>query len=155
MQLRIALSLPRDEVSVPVVRRIAAQSMAVLGVQGECVDELQVALSEACANVLRHADADDDYEVRLRVDGETCVIDVVDRGVGVDLDRLGRTDAPVDAEAGRGIQLMRALVDEVEFSHGEPQGTTVSLTKHLDLTEDGVASRLAAARAAGRPVPHG
>ena len=142
MELRIALSLPRDEISVPLVRRLTADAMRLLGVDGDALAELQVALSEACANVLRHAAADDDYEVRVRVDGRTVVIDVVDRGGGFDPTLLGRSDAPVEAERGRGIQLMRALVDEVHFAKAEPRGTVVSLTKRITPEDKAPLSRL-------------
>ncbi len=143
MELRIALSLPRDEVSVPLVRRLTADAMRLLGVDGDSLAELQVALSEACANVLRHAAADDDYEVRVRVDGQTIVIDVVDKGSGFDPTMLGRSDAALDAEQGRGIQLMRALVDEVHFAKAEPRGTVVSLTKRIAVRDEAPLSRLA------------
>ncbi len=143
MELRIVLSLPRDEVSVPLVRRLTADAMRLLGVDGDTLAELQVALSEACANVLRHAAADDDYEVRVRVDGQTIVIDVLDKGSGFDPTMLGRSDAALDAEQGRGIQLMRALVDEVHFAKAEPRGTVVSLTKRIAVRDEAPLSRLA------------
>jgi serine/threonine-protein kinase RsbW len=143
VELRIVLSLPRDEVSVPLVRRLTADAMRLLGVDGDTLAELQVALSEACANVLRHAAADDDYEVRVRVDGQTIVIDVLDKGSGFDPTMLGRSDAALDAEQGRGIQLMRALVDEVHFAKAEPRGTVVSLTKRIAVRDEAPLSRLA------------
>ena len=142
MELRIALSLPRDEVSVPLVRRLTSNAMRLLGVDGDCLDELQVALTEACANVLRHADAEDDYEVRVRVDGRSVVIDVVDRGTGFDASALGIRDANPEAEQGRGIQLMRALVDDVQFAQAQPQGTVVSLTKRITSPDDAPLSML-------------
>ena len=142
MELRIALSLPRDEVSVPLVRRLTSNAMRLLGVDGDCLDELQVALSEACANVLRHAQAQDDYEVRVRVDGRSVVIEVVDRGTGFDATTLGKRDAHPEAEQGRGIQLMRALVDEVDFAQAEPQGTVVSLTKRISFPDEAPLSKL-------------
>jgi serine/threonine-protein kinase RsbW len=144
VELRIALSLPRDEVSVPLVRRLTTNAMRLLGIEGDCLEELQVALSEACANVLRHAQVEDDYEVRVRVDGEAVVIEVVDRGEGFDPAGLGRGDAPPEAEQGRGIQLMRALVDEVHFARAEPQGTVVSLTKRITFGDGAPLSNLAA-----------
>ena len=146
MEIRIALSLPRDEVSVPLVRRITSNSMRLLGIDGDCLEELQVALSEACANVLRHAQADDDYEVRVQVDGQAVVVEVVDRGSGFDAARHGTSDAPSEAEQGRGIQLMRALVDEVHFAAAEPQGTVVSLRKRIRVPADTPLARLVASQ---------
>lgn len=132
MEIKLTLSLPRDSVSVPVVRRICAESMNVLGVDQECVGDLEVALTEACANVLAHAQTDDDYEVVVGIDGVMCVIEVIDRGPnGFSGESLGHENAAPAAETGRGIQLMRTLVDNVRFVSRPERGTVVHLEKKL------------------------
>ncbi|WP_244957357.1 ATP-binding protein, partial [Candidatus Frankia nodulisporulans] len=85
MEIKLSLSLPRDEISIPVVRRICTQSLKVLGVIRECIDDVELALTEACANVLIHAQIEDEYEVSVGVDNEVAVIEVSDRGGGFDL----------------------------------------------------------------------
>jgi hypothetical protein len=45
------------------------------------------------------------------------------------------------AEGGRGIVLMRSLVDDVEFATTPGVGTVVSLTKRLNLRHDALLSR--------------
>ena len=135
MEIKLTLSLPRDALSVPVVRRICAESMRVLGVNSECITDLEVALTEACANVLGHAQNDDDYEVSAGIDGAVCVIEVVDRGRGFSPDGLGHEAAGPQAESGRGIQLMRSLVDNVKFVSRPEKGTIVHLEKSLTWRE--------------------
>jgi len=127
MQIALSLSLPRDGVSVPISRRIAAQALDTLGVDPECTNDIEVALTEACTNVLDHVGEGDEYEVLMRVRGDLCVIEVVDTGRGFDASALGHRDAAQSAEAGRGIQLMRALVDRVIFTNREESGTIVHL----------------------------
>lgn len=131
MEIKLTLSLPRDAISIPVVRRICNQSLTVLGVSRECIGDVELALTEACANVLLHACADDEYEILAGVDNETAVIEVVDRGGGFEPAAVVAGDA--DSEQGRGILLMRALMDDVQFSavNGPNPGTRVQLTKHL------------------------
>ncbi|BEP13756.1 hypothetical protein acdb102_20670 [Acidothermaceae bacterium B102] len=136
MQIELTLSLPRDEVSVPITRHIAAQALLKLGVDADCANDIEVALTEACTNVLDHVGEDDDYEVRLQISNHLCVIEVIDAGGGFDASPLGHRDAAQGAEAGRGIQLMRALVDRVDFTSREQQGTIVHLEKDLVLTAD-------------------
>lgn len=63
MEIRLTLALPRDELSIPVVRRICTQSLTVLGVAQECQQDLELALAEACTNVLNHSGPGDHYEV--------------------------------------------------------------------------------------------
>ena len=67
------------------------------------------------------------------IDGTLCVIEVIDRGGGFDGSTKGLADAEPRAEDGRGIQLMRALVDKVTFTSRPQVGTVVHLEKQLDL----------------------
>ena len=132
MEIKLTLALPRDELSVPVVRRVLRSSMQVLGIDGDVIADIEVALTEACTNVLDHATHGEEYEVSAGIDGDLCVIEVVDRGEGFDASGKGHASAEAGAEGGRGIQLMRALVDKVEFTNREKLGTTVHLEKRLE-----------------------
>jgi hypothetical protein len=80
------------------------------------VHAIELALTEACTNVLDHAAETDEYEVSAGIDGTVCVIEVIDRGEGFDGSVQGHAEAEPSAEDGRGIQLMRALVDKVTFT---------------------------------------
>lgn len=143
MNIVFSLNLPRDEASVPVVRHIARGALLSLGIAKPCVDEIEVALSEACTNVLKHVEGtEESYEVQAEVDEETCHIRVIDTGHGFDHDSQGREHADHSAEGGRGIFLMRAMVDNIEFTSAPESGTVVRLTKKLDLNEDSVLGRL-------------
>jgi serine/threonine-protein kinase RsbW len=142
MEIKLTLALPRDELSVPVVRRVLKASMTALGVDGDVISDIELALTEAVTNVLDHAKDGDDYEVSAGIDDRLCVIEVVDRGGGFDSDVLGRDDAHVDAEDGRGIQLMRALVDKVTFDNVPRVGTVVHLEKKLEWHENSAIKRL-------------
>jgi serine/threonine-protein kinase RsbW len=136
MQIKLSLSLPRDEMSVPVSRRIAAQALATLGVEPDCISDIEVALTEACTNVLDHVGADDEYDVTVGISGDLCVIEVIDTGHGFDAAMLGLRDAEFSAEEGRGIQLIRALVDRVRFTNRPERGTIVHLEKDIAWTSD-------------------
>ncbi len=144
MEIKMTLLLPRDELSVPVVRRVLKASMTTLGVEADVISDIEIALTEAVTNVLDHSTHGEEYEVSVGIDGAVCSIEVVDRGSGFDSNALGRGDADVTAEEGRGIQLMRALVDRVTFDHVPTVGTVVHLEKKLDWTEDSAAKRLTA-----------
>jgi serine/threonine-protein kinase RsbW len=146
VEIKLTLALPRDALSVPVVRRILASSMGVLGVDEDVIADVEVALTEACTNVLKHADAGEEYEVSAGIDGDLCVIEIVDRGVGFDAAELGHADASVGAEGGRGIQLMREMVDRVSFERHEAHGTVVHMEKRLQWGADSVIRRLTEGR---------
>ncbi len=132
MEIKLTLALPRDSVSVPVVRRVLRGALVTLGVDDEVTTDIEGALTEACTNVLDHAGEGDEYEVSAGIDGDVCVLEVVDRAAtAFDGSLLGLADADAGAEMGRGIQLMRALVDRVEFTSRPQTGTVVHLEKAL------------------------
>ena len=94
--------------------------------QGAAEDEIYditVAVQEACANAVEHAYAPGaaTYEVDASVtDGEVCFV-VRDRG---------RWRAPRGTHRGRGITMMRALMESVDVTHGD-DGTVVELRRRV------------------------
>lgn len=128
MQMTLVLQLPRDELSIPLVRHICRQALREVSVAPECRSDIEVALSEACTNALRHSGPGEEYEVHLSFDERHCVITVEDGGQGFD-----GHPAPADpyAERGRGVELMHALVDRVDFVSTPRAGAVVHLEKEL------------------------
>lgn len=129
MLLRLELQLPRDVRYVGVARNVAETLFRQLGCPEDVSGDIQLALTEACANAVRHAVDTDEYKVVLSIDHECCDIEVVDLGPGFGA-RDPSTDRHVgpEVESGRGLLLMRALVDDLEFRALE-DGTSVRLRK--------------------------
>ena len=120
--------------------------MRTLGVEAGCVGEIELAVTEACTNVLKHVVGSDvQYEVSVEVDDTRCQISIRDGGAETTFDHsaAGMTAAEGDAESGRGIFLMRAMVDELSFQSVPNEGTIVHLVKNLELDEGSVLRRLA------------
>jgi serine/threonine-protein kinase RsbW len=131
MELSLALTLPRDEQTVPVARHLVRNALEQVGVEPDCVYDFELALSEACTNVLLHSGPGDQYVVRLDMDDEIGRIRVVDVGHGFDSARLQAEGAMPEAERGRGLGLMHAMVDRVQFTTRPEAGTIVTLEKAL------------------------
>lgn len=138
MELSLALTLPRDEQTVPVARHIVRNAMEQVGVEETCVYDVELALSEACTNVLLHSGPGDLYVVRLDLEDRIGVIRVIDVGHGFDSVKLQAEDAAPEAERGRGLGLMQALVDRVDLTSRSEAGTIVTLVKILTLTPKGL-----------------
>ena len=139
MRVSFHLSLPRDEASVPLTRRLISQALDVVGVDEDTISDLEIALTEACANVLRHAESGDDYEVHAGFDENRAFLEIVDQGAGFEPPALGGDGAADDAESGRGVALMRALMDEVHFKTRR-DGSSVILEKQLESKDLGAHS---------------
>jgi serine/threonine-protein kinase RsbW len=145
VKISLALSLPRDAGTIPVARHIARDALREVGVTDDCTTAIEVALTEAATNVVRHSGEGDEYEVAVSVTAEHCTIRVVDTGRGFDFASLGGVASEPTAEQGRGMQLMRALVDQVTFESKPQEGTIVHLEKHLDLMDASPMQRFSSA----------
>jgi serine/threonine-protein kinase RsbW len=135
MELSLALTLPRDEQTVPVARHIVRHAMTQAQVEESCVYDVELALSEACTNVLLHSGPGDQYVVRLDLGQRRGVIRVIDAGRGLDSAGLQRASSPPEDERGRGLVLMQALVDRVQLASRPEAGTIVTLEKSLTYTD--------------------
>ncbi len=142
MRMTLELQLPRDILTIPVARHLASNAMREVGVADECVGDVEVALTEACTNVLDHSGPGEAYQVQFSIDGNACSIRIIDVGLGFDSVGAGTVPAGPGAESGRGIALMRALMDRVHFDSGKEAGTLVHLQKALVYADDAPAARL-------------
>jgi anti-sigma regulatory factor (Ser/Thr protein kinase) len=120
----LALALPARPASLAPMRRAVAQWLRLAGAGEDEVYEMLVACGEACANTVAHAHpalSDSSFEVRATREGPEIEITVRD---------TGRWRPPGEAGRGRGLAVMRELMDDVQIDPSE-QGTTVKLRRRL------------------------
>ena len=141
MEIKLVLCLPRDAVSVPVSRQVLDSCLETLGVTPDTRADIALALSEACANVILHAGRGEEYEVQVSARDRRCVIEVVNTGArdgepgpaaGIAGAFLADDPVPVTAEHGRGLQIIDAVVDNLELTSTGRRGTTVHFEKKLE-----------------------
>ena len=127
------LELPSDPRALPWVSHGLRGFFRATGWSRRHAFHLELAVNEALDNAMSHGNRlRPGAVVRLEIeDCETGVrIDVVDQGAGFDpasLDPIARRNETL-AERGRGVALMRRLMDEIDFQSG-PRGTRLRMTK--------------------------
>lgn len=131
MNIDFSVRLPTDAHSVPLVRGLLRQALEHLRVPESVIEEILLALTEACANVVDHAAGCEAYQVDVSIDEELCTISVLDDGSGFDV--ASTTEAHPDPadERGRGLLLMRALVDRLQFVEDDDGRHRVTFEKRL------------------------
>ena len=98
------------------------------------IDEVRMAVVEACINALEHSRSDSEIDVKFEVvgDNEKLRITVRDTGVGFSPDEIEEPVISDKLKAARkrgwGLKIIRGLMDEVEI-HSGPEGTTVVRSK--------------------------
>ncbi len=138
--------LDRDSLEVPipceprflsVVRLTVAGAAARAGLGVAEIDDVKVAVSEACTNAIEHAFPPAEGKacpaIRIRMtarDGELR-LEVEDEGSGFDPKHLPRVDLEqrVPEEGGLGVYLMRQLMDEVKIESAPGSGTKITMVK--------------------------
>jgi serine/threonine-protein kinase RsbW len=113
---------------------LCAKGLAREGGYGEeQVDRLGMAVREAAANAVTHGNAySADKSVHLCVEieqGGEMVVRIRDEGAGFDPSDVPDPTSPENLlkASGRGLLMMRALVDYVELENALPSGTVVVL----------------------------
>ncbi|NMC73312.1 MAG: ATP-binding protein [Geobacteraceae bacterium] len=81
-------------------------------------DQLNVVLTEAMSNAILHAHDDDPHKtvhISLAISDHELRIRVYDQGRGFDLDAVGEPDADGCGEHGRGLFIIRCMMDVVTY----------------------------------------
>ncbi|MBU9723806.1 MULTISPECIES: anti-sigma B factor RsbW [Bacillaceae] len=142
----IEMKMPAKPEYVGVVRLTVSGVANRLGYTYDDIEDIKIAVAEACTNVVNHAYEDGEKDAFMRV---TCgVYDnrlelmVADKGGDTDVDAFKngkgpiKKDQPIEElkEGGLGLFLIETLMDKVEISGDS--GVVIVMTKFLQ--RDGV-----------------
>lgn len=132
MNLSLDLELPRSRGAVAQVRRALSSVCRNAGVRPPDIDDLNTAVSEACNNVVTHASRDDTFTVTLHLTASRARVLVTNTATSVGEGVYDVRD-PVDpmAESGRGLAIMRAVMDEAHIIPRPDGGTSVELIREF------------------------
>ncbi len=118
----MSLQLACEPEMIRVARLACATFAAELGFSLDELEDIKLAVSEACTNVLQHAYEDrtgQQFAIACRVEGNALVIEVRDWGRGF------REGTPFRF----GLHIIRTVMDEVELHSEEGKGTVVRMVK--------------------------
>ena len=113
--------------------RLAVSSMAGgAGFDIEAVEDIMVAVSEACSNIVCHGikDLNAAYEVSCEILDDRIIISVVDQAGGYDIEQYKEPELGELNEGGLGIYIIKALMDEVNIDSKLGRGTLIQMVKY-------------------------
>jgi anti-sigma regulatory factor (Ser/Thr protein kinase) len=120
----VRLTLPARPENVAVIRHVLGAFAEALRLPPELVEDMRLAVTEACTNVVRHAYRDGEsgpIDVVIRPNGDRLELVVADDGQGIGPSR----DV---AGPGLGLPLIAALADSVELQQGPRRGSRVTMS---------------------------
>lgn len=136
----IEMTVPAKPEFIGVVRLTSSGIAQRLGFSYDEIEDIKVAISEACTNAVHHAyqqESEGKMAVAFGVYDDRLEMMVADSGKSFDLDAIHqevgpfRKDTPVEklSEGGLGIFLIETLMDKVEISGNA--GVMVLMTKYV------------------------
>jgi len=120
----VRLTLPARPENVAVVRHVLGAFAEALQLPDLVIEDMRLAVTEACTNVVRHAYADGEpgpVEILIRPVGDTLQIVVSDEGRG-----LG--PSPDSSGPGLGLPLIAALTHTLEIEQAPVGGSRLRMS---------------------------
>ncbi len=132
------LHVPSSTENLSMIRDFVGSIGERAGMTPDELLKLELAVDEACANVIEHAYGSDttrEVTVKAILDSEAVQIDIVDTGRGFDPAAI----EPVDLEqlirnrksGGLGLQIIRKLMDEVQYQIVPGEKNELRMIKRL------------------------
>ena len=100
---------------------------------GFCLDDiedLKVAISEACTNAIKHS-LEDRFTIIYTMIEKGLTIEIIDNGKGYNTKEVSESDLDNLKESGMGLFIIESLMDEVNVESTEGKGTSIKMTKYL------------------------
>ena len=128
------ITFPSDVEYLEKIEKTSAKIAADAGFDESTVDDISIALTELVNNAIHHGNKNDISKivtVTFIVDDTKLSISISDQGAGFSPNTISDPIHPDNlmADNGRGIYLVRALMDNVDYKINE-KGTQVTISKN-------------------------
>ncbi|HEX5860258.1 MAG TPA: ATP-binding protein [Nocardioides sp.] len=130
MSIQIVMMVPPEAASVSLARHTLTETMRLARVAPDCIQEAEVALSEACTQVWHDLADGKGLEVLINVGDRELTMHVLESGSGYPEHDQGTFLAEVSSQNSRGMLLMKEFADRTSI-HEKGGGNSIHLTKQL------------------------
>ena len=119
----IRLTLPARAEYVALVRHVVAALAEALALPQQLIEDVKLAVTEACTNVVRHAyqGTEGPLEVKVEPKSGSLTVIVTDHGTGI-------RPNPASDGAGLGLPLIAALASQLEIGDAEEAGSCIRMS---------------------------
>ena len=133
----VRLTIPARAEYITLGRLALTAIAGVRPLSDETLHDLKLALTEACTNSVKHAYGEDGGSIDIVYEllSDRLAVEVGDAGAGFEPNGGRRDGAGEDElleEGGLGIEIIRALTDEVEIAERAGGGSRLRFVKLLD-----------------------
>lgn len=129
----IKLSVPNKAEYVSVVRLTTSAIASRMGFDIEEIEDIKVAIAEACTNTLEHGldNEGKNFDIDFDMYADKLAITVKDTGKGFNVDNVKELKVEDLGEGGLGIFIINSLMDEVEIIGDGEKSTEIRMIKYI------------------------
>jgi serine/threonine-protein kinase RsbW len=128
----VNLSLPSKPEYVSVARLTASFVANKMGFDIEAIEDIKLAVGEACNNAVLHSGSFDTYNLEFIQNDETLVIEIKDFGNGFKVENYTEPKLDDPQENGLGLFIIKSLMDSVTIESAEGNGTKIIMSKIVE-----------------------
>ena len=138
VEKEFTLKVPSSTENLALIREFVSSAAMQAGFDAKEIAKLELAVDEACANVIEHAyghDASKEVIVRAKLDENEFSIDIEDSGKGFDPAEVNQEELELliskRRTGGLGMRLMKTLMDEVRYEIEPGKKNALHMSKRL------------------------
>jgi anti-sigma regulatory factor (Ser/Thr protein kinase) len=125
----LRLTMPADPLTLTAMRRSLRRWLAQCNASDAECNDIVLACNEAFANAIEHAYGPADGSVEMDAT-------LADHEISITVRDFGRWREPRGHNRGRGLGLIEAVMDSVNVTRGDTEGTQVRMTRKLNGSRD-------------------
>lgn len=132
------LQIPSSTENLALIREFVTAVGVQAGMEENEIAKLELAVDEACANVIEHAyghDPSKEVTVNASFDGDTITFKIKDTGKGFDPTQIKQEELETliakRKDGGLGMRLIKTLMDEVQYEIVPGQKNELRMTKRI------------------------
>lgn len=137
------IRVPSSTENLAMIRDFVSKIGERAGMSPAELVKLELAVDEACANVIEHAYGSDETRevtVKVKLDSEEIQIEIVDTGKGFDpasIEQVNLDQLVINRKSGGlGMRLIRSVMDEVQYQIVPGQKNELRMVKRLKKKEE-------------------
>lgn len=135
------LQVPSSTENLALIREFVTTVGQQAGLDISDIGKLELAVDEACANVIEHAyghDASKEVTISANIDGDSITFEIIDTGKGFDPSQVKMEELETliakRKDGGLGMRLIKTLMDEVQYEIVPGQKNELRMTKRIRKT---------------------
>jgi len=134
---QFALEVESDLKNIPVISDFLADALNGLGADQATVYKVQLAVDEACTNIIKHAYSGQKGPIAIICElvNDNLLITIQDKGKAFDPHSIPQPDLDADLDnrkiGGLGIYFMQKMMDDISYEFNSKEGNKLTMRKRL------------------------